>query len=47
MINMRTPKPPKFKPLILGMEPWMFWLLLAVSIFAIIGPELAWLIRKL
>lgn len=36
----------KPRPLICGMEPWMFWLLLAVSVFAVIGPELAWFIRK-
>ncbi len=36
----------KPRPLILGMEPWMFWLLLAVVIFAVCGPEIACLIRK-
>lgn len=33
--------------LIAGMEPWMFWLLLGVALFALIGPEVAWVILKL
>ncbi len=32
---------------ICGMEAWMFWLLLAVVLFAAIGPEVAFVIRKL
>lgn len=30
---------------IFGMEPWMFWLLLASFIFAVCGPEIAMAIR--
>lgn len=31
---------------ICGMEPWMFWLLLVVVLFALIGPEVAGVIRR-
>lgn len=45
-MKLLPPKHPR-RALILGMEPWMFWTLLAVSLFALVGPELVWLFRQL
>lgn len=35
----------RMRPLIFGMEPWMFWSLLATVLFALFAPFLAMLFR--
>lgn len=41
------PPPPRRRPLIIGMEPMMFWILAGVTALALFGPFIGGWIRHL